>query len=152
MSGANLRGSRRAVKPAERALYDACHAAMRADLIYAWNISKRDGSWSVQSGPQVFVLEGATMAEVRAYLVSVGADVPAETPRKLSTSGKAATAERATVDKLRAYGLTVGHFPGTRKPVRVTAPGMSLDMTRGEAECFLSGFVTGRAASVAVAA
>ena len=151
MSGANLRGSRRAVKPAERALYDACHAAMRADLIYAWNISKSDGSWSVQSGPQVFVLEGATMAEVRAYLVSVGADVP-ETLTARRGSGTAGKADRATVDKLRAYGLTVTYDAGTRPFTVTPAGGVPVSMTRGEAECYLSGYIAGQRASVAVAA
>jgi len=49
---------RRSVKVNERNTYDACHQAMREGTIYAWNISPKDGTWSVQSGPMVFAWKG----------------------------------------------------------------------------------------------
>jgi hypothetical protein len=64
----------RAVKPAERPTYDACHVLMLAGTIYRWWIDNETGRWSVYTTPKHLALSDVATADVAA-LVAYLADV-----------------------------------------------------------------------------
>lgn len=99
----STKGKARAVKPAERAVYDACHDLFRQRRIYGWWIDPRTNLWSVQEVKGHYALRDVPMAEVAAFL-----GLASVTPIRKPSTVAALRARIAVLEAaLSAAGLAV---------------------------------------------